>query len=226
MQKKVISSPTNTLVAGGKKSTDGGLTKRLILDNARLLQKPMAIVSTDAANCYDRMIHKIIAMAARKWGVPNNAIKALLSPLQKAQHFTRTAFGDSTSSFTGTNLQGAGQGNTGAAPFWTMVSTHMIQIMKEMQYQSTFLAPITKKRIMLSLIAFVDDTELFLTKSNDNLNELVNKANQAIQTWKELLNVTGGAMRPEKCAWTLMRFDSKKHRSQHEITIPNEIKGW
>ena len=162
-------------------------------------------------------------MAARKWGVPNNAIKALLSPLQKAQHFTRTAFGDSTSSFTGTNLQGAGQGNTGAAPFWTMVSTHMIQIMKEMQYQATFLAPITKKRIMLSLIAFVDDTELFLTKSNDNLNELVNKANQVIQTWKELLNVTGGAMRPEKCAWTLMRFDSKNHRSQHEI---NEIKGW
>ena len=95
-----------------KKSTDGGLTKRLILGNARLLQKPMAIVSTDAANCYDCMIHKIIAMAARKWGVPNNAIKALLSPLQKAQHFTRTAFGDSTSSFTGANLQGAGQGNT------------------------------------------------------------------------------------------------------------------
>jgi len=205
-----------------KKSTDGGLTKRLILDNARLLQKPMAIVSTDAANCYDRMIHKIIAMAARKWGVPDNAIKSLLSPLQKAQHFTRTAFGDSFTSFTGTNLQGAGQGNTGAAPFWTMVSTHMIQIMKEMKYQATFLAPITKKKIMLSLIAFVDDTELFLTKSNDNLKELVDKANSAINTWRELLNVTGGAMRPSKCAWTLMRFDSKKNRAQYEIVIPNE----
>jgi len=183
----------------------------------------MAIVSTDAANCYDRMIHKIIAMSARKWGVPDNAIKSLLSPLQKAQHFTRTAFGDSFTSFTGTNLQGAGQGNTGAAPFWTMVSTHMIQIMKEMKYQATFLAPITKKQIMLSLIAFVDDTELFLTKANNNLKELVDKANRAINSWRELLNVTGGAMRPEKCAWTLMRFDSKKNRTQeHEIVIPNE----
>jgi len=205
----------------GKKSTDGGLTKRMIMDNARLLEKPMAIVSTDAANCYDRMIHKIISMSAIKWGVPGKVIKALLSPLHRAIHHTRTAYGDSEISFTGNNLQGAGQGNTGAAPFWTMVSTHMIELMKEMEHQATFLSPITKQKIILSLIAFVDDTELFLTQHTNDIHLLVKKANEAINTWKELLKVTGGAMRPEKCAWTLMRFDKKNNQTQLAITIPN-----
>jgi len=206
----------------GRKSTDGGLTKRLIMDNARMLQKPMTIVSTDAANCYDRMIHKIIAMAAKKWGIPQRVIQSLLSPLQQAQHYTRTAYGDSTSFFTGTNLQGAGQGNTGAAPFWTMISTHMIEIMKELHLSASFISPITKKKIILSLIAFVDDTELFLTHPKNDLKALIAKASTAIKTWRELLKVTGGAMRPEKCAWTLMRYDQKSKLDQHEIKLADE----
>jgi len=205
----------------GKKSTDGGLTKRLILDNARMQCRPMAVISTDAANCYDRMIHKIIALAAMNWGVPNQVIKPLLAPLHKAKHYTRTAYGDSTNYFTGDNLQGAGQGNTGAAPFWTMVSTHMISVMKDMKLQSEFLSPLTKKKILLSLIAFVDDTELFLTDPTNNLDILVKKANQAINTWRSLLQVTGGAMRPDKCAWTLMRFDPNRNRSTYDISIPD-----
>ena len=39
----------------GRKATDGALTKRLILDNAKIYRRSMAIVSTDAANCYDRI---------------------------------------------------------------------------------------------------------------------------------------------------------------------------
>jgi len=93
----------------GKKAIDGALTKRLIMDNSRMMCKPMVIVSTDAANCYDRMAHKFIAMACMQWGVPTKVIRALLEPLHQARHFTRTAYGDSdVFFFTGDNLQGAG----------------------------------------------------------------------------------------------------------------------
>ena len=101
----------------GQKSIDGAITKRLILDNARLTQKPMIIISTDAANCYDRMVHKYIALMCIKWGLTAAIMKVLLAPLQKAKHYTRTAYGDSSNYFTGQNLQGAGQGNTGSAPY-------------------------------------------------------------------------------------------------------------
>jgi len=107
-------------------------------------------------------------------------------------------------------------------PFWTMISSHMIEIMKELHLSASFISLITKKEIMLSLIAFVDDTELFLTHSGNDVKVLVAKASTAIKTWRELLKVTGGAMRPEKCAWTLMRYDTKSKRNQHEIKLPDE----
>jgi len=214
----------------GKKATDGALTKRLLIDNSRMMAKPIAIISTDAANCYDRMLHKFIAMACMKWGVPSTVMRSLLEPLQTAQHFTRTAFGDSTTSFSGTDLQGAGQGNTGAAPYWTCVSTHMIQLLKKELLHATYMSPITKQHIILSLIAFVDDTELFLSVPDDNIDTLVQKANRAINVWREVLQVTGGAMRPAKCAWTIMAYDEKAQmlpilKVPGNIYIPDEEGG-
>jgi len=196
----------------GRKATDGALTKKLVMDNARLLQKPVAVISTDAANCYDRMLHKFIAMICIKWGIAPQVIKTLLSPLQKARHHTRTAFGDSTTYFQGRNLQGAGQGNTGAAPYWTAVSTVMIEMMKKRGLFASFKSPLEDEEILLALLAFVDDTELFITDDEDNVENLIAKAQLAINTWRELLHVTGGIMRSSKCAWTLLNFESNSNR--------------
>ena len=196
----------------GRKATDGALTKRLAIDNARLLRKPLAIISTDAVNCYDRMLHKFIALICIKWSIAPQVIKSLLFPLQKAKHHTRTAFGDSTTYFQGRNLQGAGQGNTGAAPYWTAASTVMIEMMKKRGLLASFQSPMEDKEIFLALLAFVDDTELFITDDRNDIEALKVKAQIAINTWKELLHVTGGIMRSNKCAWTLINFDSKSHQ--------------
>ena len=195
----------------GRKATDGALTKKLAIDNARLLRKPLAIISTDAANCYDRMLHKFISLICIKWGIAPQVIETLLYPLQNARHHTRTAFGDSSTFFQGRNLQGAGQGNTGAAPYWTAVSTVMIEMMKQRGLLATFQSPMNDDKILLALLAFVDDTELFITDKGDDIEALIAKAQLALNTWKELLHVTGGIMRSTKCAWTLLNFDRKSH---------------
>lgn len=52
----------------------------------------------------------------------------------------------------------------------------MIQILKQEVLHATYLSPITKKEIILALIAFVDDTELFLTDSDDDPDALIQKA--------------------------------------------------
>jgi len=211
----------------GKKSIDGAITKRVFMDNVRITRTPAIILSTDAANCYDRMVHKYVALMCNKWGLSDQIIRPLLEPLNTAKHFTRTAYGDSSEYFTGKNLQGAGQGNTSAAPFWTCVSTSMIQIMKEQGCTSKFTTPISKAQIFLTLIAFVDDTEVFLTDATGDVKELVEKAQRALNTWKGVLNATGGAMRAKKCAWILLSFitkhkDTKFHTKEglhHEISV-------
>ena len=172
-----------------KKSITGALTKRLVIDNSRLLRQPLAIISTDAANCYDRMVHKYVALACKKWGISQQVIMALLKPLNEARHYTRTAYGDSTVFFDEDNFQGAGQGNTGAAPYWTFVSLPMIEIMKEMNLQSEFTSAISKRLIKLALIAFVDNAELFIMNKSNSPEAIMKTAEIAINVWREVLEV-------------------------------------
>jgi len=190
----------------GRKSIDGAIAKKMYLDNTRIMRIPTIILSTDAANCYDRMIHKYISLMSIKWGLEPQIMSALLQPLQKARHHTRTAYGDSTEFFEGKNLQGAGQGNTGAAPFWTCVSTSMIEIMKDNGFHANLVTPMSKRNLLLALIAFVDDTETFLTEESNDITKLIAKAQDALNIWKNVLNATGGAMRSKKCAWLLLSY--------------------
>ena len=202
----------------GRKSIDGAITKRIFLDNSRLLQKPAIILSTDAANCYDRMVHKFVCMMCKKWGLEESVLKALLQPLQNAKHYTRTAYGDSPSFFSGDNLQGAGQGNTSAAPFWTCVSSPMITLMKENGSQAKMRSPLSLEDIVLTLMAFVDDTEVFLMVEDDDIEELLNLAHSTLENWKSVLQATGGDMRSKKCAWILLQYSTVK-RSHRSFTI-------
>jgi len=211
----------------GKKSIEGAIAKRLIIENTRLQRRPLVILSTDAANCYDRIIHKYVSMVCNKWGISTPVMKALLEPLQKARHFTRTAYGDSDTFFSGTNLQGAGQGNTGAAPFWTCESTSMIEVLKDHGFNASFITSFLKEIITIALIAFVDDTEIFLSVPNDSIPDLIELADRTLNTWREVLAVTGGAMRAKKCGWTLLTYDSKgklrtKNPYKADLFIPEE----
>ena len=206
----------------GRKSIDGAISKQIYMDNVNASKTPTVILSTDAANCYDRMVHKYISLMCSKWGLEKQVMKALLQPLQQAKHYTRTAYGDSQSYFTGSNFQGAGQGNTGAAPFWTCVSTSMIEIMKEAGFTSKLITPFSKKNILLSLIAFVDDSELFITVDDNNIDKLIYKAQQALEKWKQVLLATGGAMRSKKCAWILLDHIVKQHRPHHDLMLQDD----
>ena len=80
----------------------------------------------------------------------------------------------------GTILQGAGQGNTGAAPFWTSVSTIMIEEMKSKQMHAQIIAPLSGIAVIPALIAFVNDTELFIMHPLDNLKLLIQSTQAAL----------------------------------------------
>jgi len=62
----------------------------------------------------------------------------------------------------------------------------MIEIMKEAGFTSTLITPLSKTNILLALIAFVDDAELFLTVENNNVSELIRIAQEALTRWKQV----------------------------------------
>lgn len=112
-----------------KKATDAVLDKRLALDNIRLERRPAAVTSTDAASCYDRMLHSFISISAQRLGVLLVVLLALLRPLQESKYYIRSAYGDSKDYYGGKRpvpYQGTGQGNSSSSPFWIIISVPLI----------------------------------------------------------------------------------------------------
>ena len=83
---------------------DAKMDTRLTMDISRQRRQPMGSVSADAANCYDRINHIIMAfllLAVIGW---SGAIATLLAPIQQMKFFQRTGLGDSTTFMGGAGL--------------------------------------------------------------------------------------------------------------------------
>ena len=72
---------------------DGTLDKVLQSDISRQKRIPLCIVSADAANCYDRVHHAIMALMFLAVGVNSGAIVAMLRSIQLMKFFLRTGWG-------------------------------------------------------------------------------------------------------------------------------------
>ena len=194
----------------GHKATDAVLTKRLTLDTFRLNKQPAAVTSTDVANCYDRMVHSYITMSARRLGTQMAVLTALLRPLQESRHYIRTAFGDSTTFYGGKRrvpYQGSGQGNASSSPFWLIVSAPLIQLLTANNVCASFTSAITLATIALTMVMYVDDNDIYVTSSRTNkTTDVICQSQHNLRTWKRLLEVTGGVVRPKKCSWALVAF--------------------
>ena len=93
------------------------------------------IMSNDAKGCYDRIVHTVVILALRKLGIPNPALQSMVEPIQEMDHYIRTTYGDSDTSY-GNEAhlpppQGILQGNGAGPAGWTSIATLMINIMKK-----------------------------------------------------------------------------------------------
>ena len=135
----------------------------------------------------------------------------MLATIENMKFFLRTGFGDSTS-FSGGSIhiktQGMCQGNGGGPAAWAVVSIVILSAHKKKGHGAKFVCPISNLSHHLSSVIFVDDTDLL--HINMEADETVDEAHRAIQSsvtnWGNLLIVSGGALKPSKCFFSLISF--------------------
>ena len=113
------------------------LNTRLVDDILRIKRKPRIICSNDAMSCYNRITHAIFAICLRRLGVHPNPIKSSILTLQALEHHIRMEFGDSDCSYCGSKnypLQGLVQGYGPPPTGWVVISTPLIEMMREAGY--------------------------------------------------------------------------------------------
>ena len=186
-------------------------------DLCRLLKHNLARFDNDASACYDRIIVTLGMLAARRCGMPENAVRTHASCLQFMKYMVKTIHGISEDNYTGTPfspLFGTGQGSGASPAVWlTLVVILMNTLERVIPDRMNFQSPVSSQKHSRLIDAFVDDTSLGYTDPGWlTLETMVAKLTHIAQTWEKLLFYSGGALNLQKCSWYILFWDWKNGR--------------
>jgi hypothetical protein len=183
------------------------LTK-LANDLCRTLKHNLIRFYNDALACYDRIIVALAMLAARRCGMPANAIRTHAETLQFMKYSIKTHYGVTDESYSGTPFEplfGTGQGSGASPAAWlTLVVVIMNTIDKVIADRTTFVSIDGTYRHERLMDAYVDDTALGISSATDeDMDSLIGKLEHIAQTWEQLLFYSRGALNLSKCSWSI-----------------------
>ncbi len=142
---------------------DGTLPKELFYNIICQTCLPAGITAADADNCYNRIAHPIASLVFQALGLPKEAGVSMCSTIQNMKFSLRMEFGDSTEVVGATGnikTQGMCQGNGATGASWMVTSIAMINAHKKKGHSVRLITPITKKKLHLAGLLFVNDRDL------------------------------------------------------------------
>jgi hypothetical protein len=185
----------------------------LTYDQLRQLKWPGVLCLNDLKSCYDQIVHSAIAsLCLQCQGLQESEVVCMFSTLQNLEHQIRTAYGDSPDSYGGAvwtvPMQGIYQGNCTGPIIWAVISSPLLQIMKEEGLGTFFRMSITDDKIQLVGYAFIDDTDLVQTgkTGQETAQEVLVQMQAGIDLWGGLIKAAGGAFSFKKSRWWLLDF--------------------
>jgi hypothetical protein len=121
--------PAECYAKKGSNCVNAVITKIMYCDESRTHHHPMCIGGNDFGDCYDRIAHPPASIALQSWGVPREAIGVLLTSMQTMRFFLCTGYGESSSSYGGSEFDcnlGLRQGNAAAGPGFLALSSQIV----------------------------------------------------------------------------------------------------
>jgi hypothetical protein len=135
-----------------RRSVISALEKVLCNDILHFHRLAAAIVSNDAKSCYNRIVLWIAALASLRLGLGKGPVQEMMNTLQQAVHRINTAYGDSSSTYGGSNdppHQGVGQGNGAGPTIWAVISAILLTIMKDLGFGLNTLSSLSDTALTL-----------------------------------------------------------------------------
>jgi len=204
----------------------------------------MILADVDAAGCYDRQTTALIGMVTQQNGLPRSISECQTKTLSTIVHRVQTTHGVSNKSIKrapNNDLGGSGQGNGGSGPDWHCTNELAIKVYKKFVRgckvqavdHATYSERVkpsknaTPKEIQQWVLSFVDDNNSMQQfEANKPIQDIIDEGTKAIQTWKTILQITGGDLSAEKSIIAAMIFDHntfKAKRSDKPSGVPRII---
>ena len=237
-EKKSLLAPEQYGSRRNKSAAKHALNKRLLLDILRIQRRPAVLCANDAKACYDRILHVSAYLALRRAGLKKEAIVSMLEPIRKLRHHIRTAYGDSITSYGGENNEkdpsGICQGNGAGPAIWALVSSPLLDILRDAGYGAKIHSAMEKTFFHLSGFAFVDDAD---TVQTGDLGEptftVLAKAQEELDLWEGLIRTTGGGLEGDKSDFAIInytwndgiwKYEQKDNQNQMTVQGANQTR--
>jgi hypothetical protein len=136
----------------------------------------------------------------------------MFSTIQQLSHHVRTVFGESLHGYTHCGnipIQGVGQGNGAGPQIWALVSSPVLNMLRSKGLGAQFISSVSKHQTELVGYAFVDDTDLVVSKPDIPIQDVNSLMQSSLTAWEGGIRATGGAIVPEKSHWYLVEFGWK-----------------
>jgi len=112
-------------------------------------------------------------------------------------------------------------GNRAAGPsIWAAISTPLFKALNMDGFLATFICTLSLHQQSLAGFGFVDDTDLCISDSTNQVAQVAEKMQQSLSLWAKLLHANGGVLVPEKCFWYLL--DLQWAHGKWEYTLNND----
>jgi len=109
---------------------------------------------------------------------------------------------------------GIGQGNGAGLQIWAVVSSLILDLLRQEGYGAAFKAAISSDQIQFVGYSFVDNMDLI--QMGPTINSMATKTlplmQAALDLWNEGLSMTGSALVPEKLFWYSLNFKWKSSK--------------
>ena len=212
----------------GESTHDAMFLRQFAFNIHNFNHHPLILIDNDAKSCYDRIIPALAALLLLVTGLSSLVAQSFYQQLQKRQAKVLTGMGISESAISSTDeipLYGIGQGNGGGPAAWHSHLLIMIATLKKLHPGYTVTDPTKSLTVSQHLITFVDDTSSILTSSPSQIPQLVQSADQLLNTWYTLLRLTGGDLAlADKTKWCLAYYEYPKGKPTHVLTTQDEYK--
>ena len=187
------------------------LNKRLMLDILRQQRRPGVLCANDAKACYDRILHFAAYISMRRAGLKKEAVKSMLEPIRKLNHVIRTAYGDSNCTYGGEDWErdpsGICQGNGAGPAIWALVSSPLLDMLRDAGYGAKLHSAIGEQLLHLSGFAFVDDADTIQSGTlGEDTEDVLAKAQAELDLWESGIRSTGGGIEGEKSDFAIINY--------------------
>jgi hypothetical protein len=167
-------------------------------------------------------------LAARRCGMPKNAIRLHSEALQFMKYTIKTVYGISETNYTSTPFEplfGSGQGSGASPAVWLTLVVLLLHTLDRLVPDRMHFESISGTRThSRTADAFVDDTSVGFTSSADDepYENIINRLQKIAQTWEHLLHLSGGKLNLNKCSWYILKWDWNKGRPTLRKALPSD----